>query len=202
MVVLIALGALTKSAQIPCYFWLPNAMAGRTPVSALLHSATMVKAGVYLVARLSPHLGGEPVWLWMLVPAGLLTMLVGALRALGQTDLKRILAFSTVSVLGMLIALFGAGTEKAVEAGIVLLVAHALFKAALFIAVGAVDVRYGTSDIRRVGGLPGAMPLTTATLVIAGASMAGVPPLLGFAAKEAAIEPMLGLDGAFGVTTA
>ena len=199
MVILVCLGALTKSAQFPFHFWLPNAMAGPTPVSALLHSATMVKAGVYLVARLSPMLGGSLVWELMLIPAGLLTMLIGAGRALGQTDLKKILAFSTVSVLGMLMTLLGAGSEKAVEAAIVLLVAHALYKATLFMVAGSIDHATGTREVEALGGLRKLLPFTFAAGLLAALSKAGAPPMFGFVGKELFYEFKLGVDTLRGV---
>ncbi|MEN8150726.1 MAG: hydrogen gas-evolving membrane-bound hydrogenase subunit E [Planctomycetota bacterium] len=194
MLVLVLLGCLTKSAQFPFHFWLPNAMAGPTPVSALLHSATMVKAGVYLVARLSPTLGGTALWEWMLVPAGLATMLIGAGRALGQTDIKKILAFSTLSVLGMLMALLGAGKEKAVEAAVVLLVAHALYKATLFMVAGSIDHETGTREVGSLGGLRKLLPFTFAAGLLAALSKAGAPPLFGFVGKEMFYGYKLGVD--------
>ncbi|MEZ4389377.1 MAG: proton-conducting transporter membrane subunit, partial [Candidatus Krumholzibacteriia bacterium] len=133
---LVLLGCLTKSAQVPFHFWLPAAMAGPTPVSAYLHSATMVKAGIYLLARLSPQLGGTPAWIWLLGTVGLATMLTGAFSTLAQRDLKRVLAYSTLAVLGTLVMLLGIGTEIAVKTAMVYLVAHALYKAALFMVAG------------------------------------------------------------------
>jgi len=194
MIVLVLLGAITKSAQFPFHFWLPNAMAGPTPVSALLHSATMVKAGIYLIARLSPTLGGTVLWEAILIPAGLLTMLIGAGRALGQTDLKKILAFSTVSVLGMLVALLGAGSEKAVQAAVVLLVAHALYKATLFMVAGSIDHATGTREVGALGGLRKLLPLTFAAGLLAALSKAGAPPMFGFVGKELFYEFKLGID--------
>jgi len=199
MVILVCLGALTKSAQFPFHFWLPRAMAGPTPVSALLHSATMVKAGVYLIARLSPHIGGTLPWELMLIPAGLVTMLIGAGRALGQTDLKKILAFSTVSVLGMLVALLGAGSEKAVEAAIVLLVAHALYKATLFMVAGCIDHATGTREVSALGGLRKLLPFTFAAGILAALSKAGAPPMFGFVGKELFYEFKLNIDTLRGI---
>lgn len=184
MLVLVVLGAITKSAQFPFHFWLPDAMAGPTPVSALLHSATMVKAGVYLLARVHPTLGSTELWQWLLIPVGLLTMIGGAGRALGQTDLKKILAFSTISVLGMLVMLLGAGSEKAIEAAVVLLVAHALYKATLFMVAGCIDHETGTRDTRILGGLKRLMPFTFAAGFLAALSKSGAPPMLGFVGKE------------------
>ncbi|MDR7421910.1 MAG: putative monovalent cation/H+ antiporter subunit A [Armatimonadota bacterium] len=188
VLVLILVGAFTKSAQVPFHFWLPSAMEAPTPVSAYLHSATMVKAGVYLLARLAPVLGGTTVWTALVLPVGAATMLVGALLALRQTDLKRILAYSTVSALGALTALIGAGTPAAVEAAMVFLLAHALYKGALFLVAGAVDHETGMRDVSRVGGLRRAMPLTAAAAGLAALSMAGLPPALGFLAKELLYE--------------
>ena len=144
---LVLLAAFTKSAQVPFHFWLPNAMAAPTPVSAYLHSATMVKAGVYLIARMTPILGSTPVWTVAVTAAGAATMLVGALRAVQETDLKRILAYSTLSALGVLTLLLGVGTESAVIAALVYLVAHAGYKGALFLVAGIVDHEAGTRDI-------------------------------------------------------
>jgi multicomponent Na+:H+ antiporter subunit A len=184
MLVLVVLGAITKSAQFPFHFWLPSAMAGPTPVSALLHSATMVKAGIYLLARVHPMLGGTDLWQSLLIPVGLLTMVGGAGRALGQTDLKKILAFSTISVLGMLVMLLGAGSEMAIEAAVVLLVAHALYKASLFMVAGSIDHETGTRETGVLGGLRKLMPFTFAAGFLAALSKAGAPPMLGFVGKE------------------
>jgi multicomponent Na+:H+ antiporter subunit A len=185
VVILIALGAFTKSAQAPFHFWLPGAMTAPTPVSALLHSATMVKAGVYLLARLQPMLGGTALWEGLLVTVGVITMFGAAMTALGQHDMKRILAYSTVSVLGMLVALVGAGNDpSAAEAAVVLLVAHAFYKAALFMVAGNVDHEAGTRDITVLGGLRRAMPLTFAAGLVAAFSKAGAPPMFGFVGKE------------------
>ncbi len=184
ILVLVLLGAFTKSAQFPFHFWLPGAMAAPTPVSAYLHSATMVKAGVYLLARLTPVLGGTDAWQIALTATGGATMVIGAFLAWQQVDLKRILAYSTVSLLGMLVLLLGIGTHYAVKAATVLLFAHALYKGALFLVAGALDHETGTRDVSRMGGLWRAMPWTgTAALVVA-ASMAGLPPLFGFISKE------------------
>jgi multicomponent Na+:H+ antiporter subunit A len=185
---LVTLGAFTKSAQFPFHFWLPNAMEAPTPVSAYLHSATMVKAGVYLLARLSPVLGGTDAWLYTLAGAGGATMLLGAHLSLLQTDLKRTLAYSTVSALGMLTMLVGLGSPLAIKAAVVLLLAHGLYKGALFLVAGSVDHETGDRDFARLGGLRRAMPLTAAAGALAGLSMAGVAPLLGFMSKEALYE--------------
>jgi multicomponent Na+:H+ antiporter subunit A len=192
--ILILLGAFTKSAQFPFHFWLPGAMEAPAPVSAYLHSATMVKAGVYLIARLSPILGDTPLWLMIIVPVGAVTMLLGAWMALGKTDLKQILAYSTVSVLGMLTFLLGLGSTLAAKAAMVLLIAHALYKGALFMAVGSVDHETGTRDMLQLGGLRRLMPLTATVVGIAALSQAGIPPLLGFISKELLYEATLEND--------
>ncbi len=181
---LIAAGAFTKSAQFPFHFWLPDAMAAPTPVSTYLHSATMVKAGVYLLARMTPILGGTYLWQWVLISAGAATMLLGAWLAMRQTDLKKILAYSTVSVLGTLIFLIGTGTRTAIEAAMAYVMIHALYKAALFLVAGIVDHETGTRDIGKLQGLWRVMPLTCSAAVLAGLSMAGLPPLFGFIGKE------------------
>lgn len=181
---LVALGAFTKSAQVPFHFWLPNAMDAPTPVSAYLHSATMVKAGVYLLARLHPVLGGTDAWTGLLVPFGTATALVGAVLALRQTDLKLVLAYSTVSALGTLTMLLGTPTAGAISAAMAFLLAHALYKGALFLSAGAIDHATGTRDITALGGLRRHLPFTAAGSVLAGLSMAGVPLLFGFVAKE------------------
>jgi multicomponent Na+:H+ antiporter subunit A len=188
--VLVLLGALTKSAQVPFHSWLPGAMAAPTPVSAYLHSATMVKAGVYLVARLSPGLAELGPWRPVVVGAGVASLLVGGWRALRQSDLKILLAMGTVSQLGLLMILFGVGTEEAWAAGVVLLVAHALFKAPLFMVVGIVDHATHTRDIRRLDRLGRRLPVLCGVGVLAASSMAGVPPLLGFIAKEEALAAL------------
>lgn len=177
-------GAFTKSAQFPFHFWLPGAMAAPTPVSAYLHSATMVKAGIYLLARLHPTLGSTDAWFSVVTLFGGLTMLLGAVVAVTQTDLKRILAYSTISVLGTLTMLLGVGTKAAVSAAMVYLVAHSLYKGALFLIAGVLDHEAGTRDIRHLRGLARRMPLTAAAAVLAAASSAGLPPLFGFVAKE------------------
>ncbi|GAY07826.1 hydrogen gas-evolving membrane-bound hydrogenase subunit E [Pseudonocardia sp. N23] len=190
-IVAILLGALTKSAQAPFHPWLPAAMAAPTPVSGYLHAASMVKAGVFLVARLSPAFAGSAEWWLPLVVLGLTTMLIGGWRALGATDLKRLLAFGTVSQLGFLMVLFAVGGRLAAVAGAALLLAHGLFKATLFLVVGTVDKVTGTRETGALSGLGRAMPGLAAASVLAAASMAGIPPLLGFVAKEAAFEAFL-----------
>ena len=177
-------GAFTKSAQFPFHFWLPNAMEAPTPVSAYLHSATMVKAGVYLLMRLNPVMGGTPAWETILPAFGGLTLLVGAVLAIRQTDLKLMLAYTTVASLGLLVMLTGFGSEHAVAAAALYLVAHSLFKGALFMVAGLIDHETGTRDITRLGGLSRAMPVTFLAALLAALSMAGLPPFFGFLAKE------------------
>jgi len=193
--VLILIAAATKSAQVPFHVWLPGAMAAPTPVSAYLHSATMVKAGVILVAVIAPAFADNDTWRILGLTFGLATMVWGAVGALRHVDAKLILAWGTVSQLGLLIALLTLGSSKGTFAAMSILVAHAVFKAALFMVVGEVDVRAGTRNINELNGLRSSMPITFAVAVISGASMAGIPPLLGFPAKEAAIEAALGLSG-------
>jgi multicomponent Na+:H+ antiporter subunit A len=184
--VCVAVGAFTKSAQYPFHSWLPAAMAAPTPVSAYLHSATMVKAGVYVLARFAPVFALTAPWRPLVLTVGLVTMVAGGLRALRQHDLKLLLAHGTVSQLGFLVVLFGAGTAAATQAGILLLVAHALFKATAFMVVGIVDHQTGTRDLRALPALAAGWGSTKAAAVVSAASMAGVPLLLGFIAKEAA----------------
>ena len=194
--VLVMIAAATKSAQVPFHPWLPGAMVAPTPVSAYLHAATMVKAGVVLVAVAGPALSGIGAWKACGIAFGVASIVWGALGALRHRDAKLILAWGTVSQLGMLITLFSVGTPAAVLAAVSLLVAHALFKGALFLIVGEIDVRAGTRHIDELGGLARSMPVTFAAAVLAGLSMAGAPPLFGFVAKETAIGAALGLDGA------
>ncbi|MFV3129313.1 putative monovalent cation/H+ antiporter subunit A [Niveispirillum sp. KHB5.9] len=184
MLVLLLLAAFTKSAQVPFHFWLPNAMDAPTPVSAYLHSATMVKAGVYLLARLNPTLGGTEPWFWALVLAGGVTALWGGAVALRSTDLKKILAYTTLMALGVLVLLVGIGTDGAVKAFAGFLLAHALYKGALFMAAGSVDHGTGTREVGELGGLWPKMPVTGLCVALAALSMAGLPPFLGFIAKE------------------
>ncbi len=191
ILILVLLAAFTKSAQVPFHFWLPAAMEAPTPVSAYLDSATLVKAGVFLVARLTPVLGGSDAWATALIGAGGATMLTGALLAWPQRDLKRLLAYSTVSALGTLMLLLGLGTPLAVSAAMVFLLAHSLYKGALFMVAGAVDHATGTRDVTRLGGLAAALPLLAAAALTAGLSMAGVAPELGFVAKELLYETAL-----------
>jgi multicomponent Na+:H+ antiporter subunit A len=191
IVLLVMAGAFTKSAQFPFHFWLPAAMEAPSPVSAYLHSATMVKAGVYLLARMSPVLGGMALWNDTLMAVGMITMLVGALMGFAQTDMKRMLAYTTVSVLGLLVALIGIGTEASFKALMVFWVAHVFYKATLFLLTGAVDHEFGTRDIRRLGGLGKRAPLLAAAGLLAAFSMWGLPPLFGFIGKEAVYEVMM-----------
>ena len=184
MLGLLILGSFTKSAQIPFHIWLPDAMSAPTPASAYLHSATMVKAGIYLMARFNPALGLTDAWFWMLSLAGMTTMLTGAFLGLKQNDLKALLAYSTVSQLGVLMMLIGQDSEIAFKALVVGLLAHALYKSALFMIAGIVDHETGTRDLRRLGGIRKAMPLTFLVAFIAALSMGGLPPLFGFLAKE------------------
>ena len=194
ILLLVLLGAFTKSAQFPFHFWLPGAMEAPTPVSAYLHSATMVKAGVFLLARFFPVLGGTNEWLYIVTTVGAVTMLVGGILALYQTDLKLILAYSTVSALGTLVALLGLGTTGAITAAIVFLLAHALYKGALFMIAGAVDHETGTRDVERLGGLRRAMPITAGVAVLAAVSLAGFGPVLSFIGKELLLEAVLQVE--------
>ncbi|GAA1840991.1 Na+/H+ antiporter subunit A [Microlunatus capsulatus] len=189
-VLLLLVGALSKSALVPFHFWLPGAMAAPTPVSAYLHAAAMVKAGIYLVAVLAPVFAGTPAWRPVLLSLGAATMLLGGWRALRQYDIKVLLAYGTVSQLGFLVVLMGIGTRAAALGGLALLVSHALFKATLFLVVGIVDHSAGTRDLRKLAGVGKAMPVVAAAAAVAGASMAAVPPTLGFVAKEAGFESL------------
>ncbi|OLN23936.1 Na+/H+ antiporter subunit A [Domibacillus antri] len=196
--VLILLGAFTKSAQFPFHIWLPDAMEAPTPVSAYLHSATMVKAGLFLVARFTPVFGGEETWFWLVSGVGIFTMFWGSFSAVRQKDLKALLAYSTISQLGLIMSLFGLGSAalqggastesvvytKAIYAALFHLVNHSTFKGALFMVVGIVDHEVGTRDIRKLGGLISLMPITFTLAVISSFSMAGLPPFNGFLSKE------------------
>ena len=188
---LILLASFTKSAQVPFHFWLPNAMEAPTPVSAYLHSATMVKAGVYLIARMTPIVGSTPLWTTVVTIAGASTMVLGAYRSVQETDLKRILAYSTLSALGVLTMLLGVGTPEAVIAALVYLVAHAGYKGALFLVAGAIEHEAGTRDISVLTGLRRTMPVTALAGGGAALSMAGVPLTLGFVGKDGAYEALL-----------
>ncbi|WP_409328598.1 hydrogen gas-evolving membrane-bound hydrogenase subunit E [Trujillonella humicola] len=189
------LAAFTKSAQLPFHFWLPDAMVAITPVSAYLHAATMVKAGIYLLMRFSPPFADDPFWTATLVSVGLLTAVVGAVLALKQHDLKALLAYSTVSQLGFLVALVGIGTPQALAAAALHTFAHALFKATLFMLVGIIDHEAGSRDIRELSGLRRVMPVTAVLTGVAALSMAGLPPFMGFVSKEEAFYGFLGADG-------
>ena len=186
--ILILGGAFTKSAQFPFHFWLPHAMAAPTPVSAYLHSATMVKAGIFLLARLWPALAGTEAWFYLVATTGLVTMLVAAWIALFKDDLKGLLAYSTVSHLGLITMLFGFGTPMAALVGVFHILNHATFKAALFMTAGIIDHEAGTRDIKKLGGLLSLMPLTGTLAMIAAASMAGIPLFNGFLSKEMMLE--------------
>ncbi len=190
--VLILLGAFTKSAQMPFHSWLPAAMVAPTPVSTYLHSATMVKAGVYLIARFAPAFASVDMWRPLVVTVGVVTMIGGGLRALRRTDLKLLLADGTISQLGLMIAVFGWGTPKAVVAGSVMLLAHGAFKAAAFMVVGIVDHQLGTRDVRQLPRPDRGWRILLAVTVVAAGSMAGVPLLLGFVAKEADLDVFVG----------
>lgn len=181
---LVLLGIFTKSAQFPFHFWLPHAMAAPTPVSAYLHSATMVKAGVFLLARFYPMLAGTNLWFDLVTLAGMATLLWGALVALFQHDLKGLLAYSTISHLGLITLLFGLNTELAAVAAVFHIINHATFKASLFMAAGIIDHETGTRDMRRINGLWRYMPYTAVLAMVASAAMAGVPLLNGFLSKE------------------
>lgn len=190
-VFLVLVGALSKSAIFPFHFWLPGAMAAPTPVSAYLHAAAMVKAGVYLIARLGPGFGDVPGYRETLVILGAITMINGGIRALRQFDIKLVVAHGTVSQLGLLVMVFGVADPRADVAGFALLFAHAVAKAPLFLTVGIIDHRTGTRDLRKLSGLGRQAPILAAIAIIASASMAGLPPLIGFVAKESALSELL-----------
>ncbi len=183
-IALVLVGAITKSALVPFHFWLPSAMAAPTPVSAYLHAAAMVKAGVYLVARFAPGFSETTFWYPVIFVLGMATMLLGGWRALRQFDLKLVLAYGTVSQLGFLTMVVGLGGRDGAVAGLGLLLAHGMFKATLFLVVGVIDHHSGTRDIRRLSGVGGSAPALMTVAAMAAASMAGLPPLLGFVAKE------------------
>jgi len=197
IVILILGGAFTKSAQVPFHFWLPNAMAAPTPVSAFLHSATMVKAGVFLLARLSPGLGDTALWNVTLSAFGGVTLVLAVLLGLFQKDLKSILAYTTLAVLGLLTMLLGIGTAAAFKAMVGFLLAHALYKAALFMVAGSVDHETGTRDVTLLRGLRGVMPITAAAGGLAALSMCGLPPFFGFLGKELVYKAGVALEGPF-----
>ncbi|MCH8641483.1 Na+/H+ antiporter subunit A [Staphylococcus lugdunensis] len=207
--VLVLIGAFTKSAQVPFYIWLPDAMEAPTPVSAYLHSATMVKAGLYLVARMTPLFAVSQGWIWTVTLVGLITLFWASLNATKQTDLKGILAFSTVSQLGMIMSILGIGAVSyhfegadsqlyiaAYTAAMFHLINHATFKGALFMVTGAIDHETGTRDINKLGGLLTIMPMTFTLTIISALSMAGIPPFNGFLSKESFIDAMLSVTHA------
>lgn len=188
---LLLVGAVSKSALLPFHFWLPSAMAAPTPVSAYLHAASMVKAGVYLVALLAPAFAAVTGWRTVLLVLGLATMVLGGVRALRQHDLKLLLAYGTVSQLGFLVLVLGTGTRSAMLAGLALLLAHALFKATLFLVVGVIDHSTGMRDLRELSGLGRRLPVLAVSATLAAASMAGLPPLLGYVAKESVLVALV-----------
>ena len=192
--VLVLLGAFTKSAQFPFHFWLPHAMAAPTPVSSYLHSATMVKAGVFLLARLWPVMGDTEAWFWLVGGAGVCTFLVGGYAAMFQNDLKGLLAYSTISHLGLIVLLLGLNSRLAAVAAVFHIINHATFKASLFMAAGIIDHESGTRDIRRLSGLRLMMPITATLAAVASAAMAGVPLLNGFLSKEMFFAETVYLD--------
>lgn len=195
IVILVLGGAFTKSAQVPFHFWLPNAMAGPTPVSAYLHSATMVKAGVFLLARMNPSLGGSGLWEYTLAIFGSLTLLVAVVLGLFQKDVKAILAYTTLGVLGVLTMLLGIGSEYAIKAMVVFLLGHALYKATLFMVAGSIDHETGTRDVLLLNGLRKAMPITAIAGGFAALSMSGLPPFFGFIGKELIYKAGVMLNG-------
>jgi multicomponent Na+:H+ antiporter subunit A len=194
MLVLILMGAFTKSAQFPFHFWLPNAMAAPTPVSAFLHSATMVKAGIFLMARLHPALGEQWLWSNLQLWAGGITMILGGVLAYTAIDLKKALAYSTLMALGTLTFLLGIGHQAAMVAFVGFLLAHSLYKASLFMLAGAIDHSAGTKDLSQLGGLKKTMPITFILMVVAALSLAGLPPVFGFIAKELLFEAALSVN--------
>ncbi|WP_018868528.1 putative monovalent cation/H+ antiporter subunit A [Thioalkalivibrio sp. ALJ10] len=201
LLILILIGAFTKSAQVPFHFWLPRAMAAPTPVSAYLHSATMVKAGVYLLARLNPSLGGTEIWFTTLALFGAITMFTGVFLAFRSTGVKQVLAYSTVMALGTLTMLIGIGTETALMAAMAFLLAHSLYKGALFMVAGILDHEAGAKDFLQTGGLRTALPVTAAFAILAALSLGGVIPLFGFVAKELMLESVLEAPGLVGILT-
>ena len=185
---LILAGAFTKSAQFPFHFWLPGAMQAPAPVSSYLHSATMVKAGIFLLARLNPALGGTAEWMTIIPVVGVLTMITGSYFAITQTDLKGILAYTTINALGVLVLLIGIDTNASIKAALLFLFIHAFYKATLFMNAGLIEKKTGTREISQLGGLAGLMPVTFLVSLLALLSMAGLPPLLGFLGKELIYE--------------
>ncbi|WP_372016195.1 monovalent cation/H+ antiporter subunit A [Pseudoxanthomonas sp. 10H] len=199
---LVLAGVFTKSAQFPLHFWLPHAMAAPTPVSAYLHSATMVKAGVFLLARLHPALAGTDLFFYVVTSIGAITLLLGAWYAIFQHDLKGLLAYSTISHLGLITLLFGLSTPMAVVAGVFHILNHATFKASLFMAAGIIDHETGTRDMRRLGNLRRLMPVTSVLAITASLAMAGIPLLNGFLSKEMFFTEALDIDGHRGMAIA
>ncbi|MBT8379398.1 MAG: putative monovalent cation/H+ antiporter subunit A [Ignavibacteria bacterium] len=194
VVILILLGAFTKSAQFPFHFWLPNAMEAPTPVSAYLHSATMVKAGIYLIARFNHAIGGTVIWQDTILIAGTITMFIAALLAFNQTDLKKLLAYSTLSVLGTLTMLLGIGSNLAIKAFFIFLVAHSLYKGTLFLVAGIFDHKTGTRNVSMLGGLKKLLPVTMTAALLASFSMMGIIPLVGFIGKETVYSSILEVE--------
>lgn len=199
---LVLIGAFTKSAQFPFHFWLPNAMEAPTPVSAYLHSATMVQAGVYILARFHPIMAGSSLWFISLTTIGSITMIIGVLLAFKQTDMKLILAYTTVTALGSLVFLLGSNQDAVIKAAVAFLISHALYKATLFMVVGDIQHQTGTRLVNEIHGLHKAMPVTFMAALVAGASMAGLPPLLGFYVKELVYEANLAAPIASYILTA
>lgn len=193
ILILVLIGAFTKSAQIPFHFWLPNAMAAPTPVSAYLHSATMVKAGIYLLARFHPALSGTDMWIWTLTIFGAVTAVTASVFALRQTDLKLMLAYTTVMALGTLTMFLGAEATVAIAAAMTFLIVHSFYKAALFMIIGIIDHETGTRDVNSLRGLARVMPITAVAAAAAALSMAGFPPFLGFIGKELKYEGALAI---------
>jgi multicomponent Na+:H+ antiporter subunit A len=194
VVILVLLGAFTKSAQFPFHFWLPNAMEAPTPVSAYLHSATMVKAGIYLIARLNHAIGGTIIWQDTILVVGTITMFIAALLAFKQTDLKKLLAYSTLSVLGTLTMLLGIGSNLAIKAFFIFLVAHSLYKGTLFLVAGTLDHETGTRNVSLLSGLKKYLPVTMTAALLASFSMMGIIPLVGFIGKETVYSSILEVE--------
>ncbi|MCF8231886.1 MAG: DUF4040 domain-containing protein [Bacteroidales bacterium] len=192
---LILLGVVTKSAQFPFHFWLPGAMQAPTPVSSYLHSATMVKAGFFLLARLHPVLGGTSEWMYIISSVGVITMFMGVYFAVTKTELKSILAYTTINALGVLVLLMGIDTQLSIKAALLFLFVHALYKATLFMVAGLIDKKAGTKEFSSLGGLARTMPLTFVITSLSALSMAGIPPMLGFLGKELIYEAKVQLPG-------
>jgi multicomponent Na+:H+ antiporter subunit A len=193
VLLLILAGAFTKSAQFPFHFWLPGAMQAPSPVSAYLHSATMVKAGIYLLMRLSPIMGGTPEWKYILTITGAITMVMGGYFAYSQTDFKKVLAFTTISALGTLVLMLGIDTDISIKAALIFLLVHALYKGALFMIAGLIDKSVGSRDLRKIGGLNKVLPIISLAAIISLLSMAGLPPMIGFIGKELIYEAKFAL---------